>query len=237
MPPGHGLESANLTPSDPSNFFPSSSTCLTDSPLRTKPAYDNASSSCRLSPAICCSVFTPSRFSRQNWYCSSFVPFRLSQAAYAATTATWSEETPDLRAQNFRFSSPRTRSSCGDRKGDRVLSAAEMIRLSSVTPKIVPSRISFPNLASMGNVDRCTPSGVRSSQRPAVAAVMASSDTNSSTARATASADGGSSRRPHTSAAEVPECRYTGSARMRNTSCSNATRRTSGSCAACAMIS
>eukprot|EP00982_Pelagococcus_subviridis_P015119 31379-Pelagococcus_subviridis.AAC.24 len=152
-----------------------------------------------------------------------------SQLAYARNTATWSDDTPDRFAHRFLFSSPFARSSARDTNGDRTDNAAETTSASSHAPKMVPNKISFPRRASIGSADRCIPSGVRSSRFVAVCGVIASNNTSSSTALFTASTAGGSNRRAHTSAADVPRCRYTGSARIRSTSCSSATLRTSGS--------
>jgi hypothetical protein len=52
----------------------------------------------------------------------------------------------------------------GDRNGERYDSTAAMVRHSSHTPKMAPSRISLPMRTSTGSNERCTPSGVRLSE-------------------------------------------------------------------------
>mmetsp|Transcript_12488 Transcript_12488/g.42494 ORF Transcript_12488/g.42494 Transcript_12488/m.42494 type:complete len:219 (-) Transcript_12488:322-978(-) len=127
-----------------------------------------------------------------------------------------------------------SRRSMGDRNGDRLPSAAAIVNASSRHPsKHAASTTSFPRRASTGRRARSAPSSVScSSSSAASRAVSAPMATSPDAARATAAGSGGSGSAAQASAAVRPGTTPSGKALSRSTSCSRATRRTSGS--ACA---
>eukprot|EP00966_Prymnesium_polylepis_P039484 916288-Prymnesium_polylepis.1 len=210
-----GEPNASRTPSEPPARRPSSSTRLACSPGRARPAMLSVSRSCLLRDPMATRVLLPRKRSRAKLNLAS--PTVASNWPYAASSARWSL----WRYANLRFDSLASlRFSIGERNGDRLAKAAAIVSASSVASKHTPSRISLPRRASIGSFESSCPMGVSCSSESS-----APRELSSATAAATASREGGSGSRPIESAARPGSRRLL----VLITSCSRATRQTSGS--------